>query len=301
MSPSPRELILSVLDRIGTGRFTALADCYADDVVIEHPQQHPEPGWSQGLGPQREHWAYAERARLCLVPKDVTVHETPDPQLIVAEFRYEGEVATTGRRFRYPHISILRARAGRIVHARDCQDDLALAIARERVHRLVAAMERTGARSAAHPAPTGGTERGPYGAATRELVTLLVTGRFDELEPLFAQDAVVTPMFLPGNSPARGWAGIRAALAACLVGEITHLVIHEGTDGRTVIADVGYQGAAGQGIPFRLSDMLVVSWSAGQVTEVRAYRDSLRTAVVQGRLSDVAAAGAGTEPPARSG
>jgi len=41
------------------------------------------------------------------------VHDTADPEVIVGEFDYHGQVATTGRAFRVANVQVLRIRGRR--------------------------------------------------------------------------------------------------------------------------------------------------------------------------------------------
>jgi ketosteroid isomerase-like protein len=59
--------------------------------------------------------------RISLTPRDVRVHETADPEVIVAEWDYE----SAGIRF--ANIQVLRVRDGLIVESRDYHDHAAIA------------------------------------------------------------------------------------------------------------------------------------------------------------------------------
>ena len=53
-------------------------------------------------------------------PTRINVHETTDPEVIVAEFQYEGTVVETGEPFTIPAVFVMRVRDGKIVESRDC-------------------------------------------------------------------------------------------------------------------------------------------------------------------------------------
>lgn len=55
------------------------------------------------------------------------VHETAEPEVIVAEFNYHGQEAGTGRAFTVPCIFVMRVRDGRILASRDYVDHRAFA------------------------------------------------------------------------------------------------------------------------------------------------------------------------------
>lgn len=61
----------------------------------------------------------------------VVVHQTADPEVIVAEFDYDGRVATNGRTVHVANVQVMRVRAGRIVWSRDYHDHAAIAAALE--------------------------------------------------------------------------------------------------------------------------------------------------------------------------
>ena len=57
----------------------------------------------------------------------IVIHETTDPEVIVAEFEYQGTAADTGEPYALPAIFVLRVRNGEIVSSRDYHDHLASA------------------------------------------------------------------------------------------------------------------------------------------------------------------------------
>jgi ketosteroid isomerase-like protein len=73
------------------------------------------PGW------QRAREAGIRGARISEV-----IHETSDPNMIVAEFEIRLEVAATGRAHQVPFVQVLRARDGKIAELREYFDPGAL-------------------------------------------------------------------------------------------------------------------------------------------------------------------------------
>src|ERR1700689_4653087 len=71
---------------------------------------------------------------------NVTIHETTDPEVIVAEFEYQGTAAGTGEPYALPGIFVLRVRNGEIVSSRDYFDHLTAARVRGQLGELVAAV-----------------------------------------------------------------------------------------------------------------------------------------------------------------
>lgn len=70
------------------------------------------------------------RKTLAARPSNITVHETTDPEVIVAEFAYAGSNLETGKAFSYKCIFVMRVRDGEIVESRDYVDHLGSAEAR---------------------------------------------------------------------------------------------------------------------------------------------------------------------------
>jgi ketosteroid isomerase-like protein len=59
--------------------------------------------------------------------RDVVIHETADPEVIVAEYAVVASLPGSGRRASAAFAVVLRARDGRIVHWREYQDRAAIA------------------------------------------------------------------------------------------------------------------------------------------------------------------------------
>lgn len=50
---------------------------------------------------------------------DVTLHETTDPEPIIAEYRIHGRLTSSGKPFSLTYITVTRVRGGLIVWSRD--------------------------------------------------------------------------------------------------------------------------------------------------------------------------------------
>ena len=130
MSETPRELLdryyRAMLDKSADD----LADLYAADAVHEFP--FTTPGFPPRFEGREElragyHAAWdASPARVTAI-EDVRLHETADPDVLIAEQRVVGTVGTDGPSFAVPGVLVLRVRDGRLVHVRDYMDGLALA------------------------------------------------------------------------------------------------------------------------------------------------------------------------------
>ncbi len=131
--PGPREVFERLHERVRDDYdMDGQADLYAPDGTLELPFAPPGmPRCMRGREEIRTFLAAAgQRARQAgrrIVRYDpVVVHETADPEVIVAEFDLHGEVTATGEPYRIPFIQVLRVRDGEIVSMRDYFDTRAM-------------------------------------------------------------------------------------------------------------------------------------------------------------------------------
>jgi uncharacterized protein len=136
----PRAVFERLLQGISNGAWSELADLYAEDAVVELPFAPGGTTRLEGREAIRAHFATAAGGSLKLRAGKVVVHDTADPEVIVGEFDYHGQVTTTGRTFQVPNIQVLRIRDGQIVSSRDYHDHLALAAAVGRLQELVSSL-----------------------------------------------------------------------------------------------------------------------------------------------------------------
>jgi uncharacterized protein len=71
---------------------------------------------------------------------NITIHEALDPEVIIAEFEYQGHVVNTGEPFTIPAIFVLRVRDGKIVSSRDYADHLTSARVRGELDQILSAI-----------------------------------------------------------------------------------------------------------------------------------------------------------------
>ncbi|MEU2834542.1 nuclear transport factor 2 family protein [Streptomyces lavendulae] len=139
---SPREVFQKLIEGIGAGRYTELAELYAEDAVVETVFAPVGPRRFVGRAVLGERFAQvAASSPLELTPANVVVRETDDAEVVVAEFDYHVLHRDTGRTFEAANIQVLRVRDGLIVSSRDYHDHLALAVAGGSLPALVAALE----------------------------------------------------------------------------------------------------------------------------------------------------------------
>jgi uncharacterized protein len=135
---SPRAVFERLSQGLSEGRWHDLADLYAEDAVVDQPFVSTAPGHLEGRETIRAHFTGAAGMGLSMVTHNVVVHETADPEVVVAEF----DCAITGPAgsVRAANIQVLRVRDGLITATRDYHDHLTVARATGTVPALVAAL-----------------------------------------------------------------------------------------------------------------------------------------------------------------
>lgn len=120
-----------------------LADLYAADAVHEFPFLFPGmPERYQGREEVRAGYRAVWGSSPAQPQKihDVLVHGCVDAEVITVEQTVTGTMTTTGRRFSFPGLLVLRVRSGLIVHARDYMDGLRVAHTMGRLDAVAAAL-----------------------------------------------------------------------------------------------------------------------------------------------------------------
>jgi uncharacterized protein len=143
MSEGPREVFARMRQRWLSNTEETLDSLLAEDAVIEAPFAPPgRPRRFQG----REEWlAFARGARASLPARfeecrELAIHETADPEVIVVEYELAGTVTTTGRHAAARFIGVLRVRDGEITGWREYQDTVAIAHALGQIPALLAGL-----------------------------------------------------------------------------------------------------------------------------------------------------------------
>jgi ketosteroid isomerase-like protein len=137
---SPREVFDRLLGGVTGRKWADLPNLYAEEAIVEHPFATTTAARLEGREQIREHFAAGAAMPLEMRADNVVIHETADPEVIIAEFDYHGLVTTTGRTFTMRNIFVLRVRDGLIVASRDYVNHLAIAAAFDRLPQLVAAL-----------------------------------------------------------------------------------------------------------------------------------------------------------------
>ena len=140
---TPRQTVERFLKAVVSPTPGDLADCYADQIVIEMP-------FASGLAPERtettreeirQRFAAGAASRRYTGLRDVRVHETADPDILVLEYRLDGTRISDGEQFTMGFVMVLTFRDGLIAHSRDYTDPFAGARALGRRHELTAALK----------------------------------------------------------------------------------------------------------------------------------------------------------------
>ncbi|MBB2947605.1 ketosteroid isomerase-like protein [Actinoplanes lutulentus] len=140
---TPSEVFKSLVNGVSEGNWQALPDLYAEHTDVSHPfDPHRSPAL-RTRDELREHFhPTGEGPDIRRQATNITIHETTDPEVLVAEFTYEGTADQIP--FTQPAIFVLRIRNGQIVESRDYLDPLTTA----QIHnRLDAAVKATKART----------------------------------------------------------------------------------------------------------------------------------------------------------
>jgi uncharacterized protein len=127
---TPKETFLALVHGICQAS-PDLSQLYAENTSVTHPFDPLKRPGLAGREALRQHFDGMRGVpTLRLSPTDIHVHETADPEVIVAEFSYAGHVIASGQHVSYPCIFVMRVRDGEIVESRDYVDHLGSAEAR---------------------------------------------------------------------------------------------------------------------------------------------------------------------------
>ena len=138
---SPREVFLALVHGVAEGRWEDLPDLYAEQTDVLHPFDPLRAPALRTRDELRDHFKPRPDIQpLIRHPANIMIHETTDPEVIIAEFEYQGTHPQTAEPFALPAIFVMRIRNGRIVSSRDYFDHLTSARLRGQFDKLVAAL-----------------------------------------------------------------------------------------------------------------------------------------------------------------
>ena len=136
-SLSPRQVVEALMQGISAGAWTKLHAWFSDQAVIEYPFALPSPTRLEGTEAIQKYFAAMAAYPLKLQMRNMVVHETLDPDVVVAEWDYDALVTTTGHAFRVSNITVTTVRNGKIAASRDYHNHAVLAGALGRLPSLV--------------------------------------------------------------------------------------------------------------------------------------------------------------------
>jgi ketosteroid isomerase-like protein len=123
MMPESHDVFRRLVDGVcklvagDSSQVDALTALYAERTRVSHPMALPAVEPLLSRGDLRRHFGGPPPPVSDYRATDVVIHDTADPEVIVAEFCYRGSV--DGRQFVVPCVFVLRVRDGEIVESRD--------------------------------------------------------------------------------------------------------------------------------------------------------------------------------------
>jgi ketosteroid isomerase-like protein len=118
-----------------------MADLFTTDAVFEMPYLPPgAPVQEPGRDAFRAHLQEGARLQKFTAVDRVQMHETTDPELVVADYRLHGRVLATGKQFALDMVMFARIRDGLITWSRIYSNPLDGAIAFDAAEGLLAAI-----------------------------------------------------------------------------------------------------------------------------------------------------------------
>lgn len=138
---TPEDVFRQLVTGICEKRYGELAALYAERTDVSHPMAPGRPAPLLSREDLARHFGRASQVLgpVRFTPAAITVHQTADPEVIVAEFEYRGTTPGAGEQFAIPGILVMRVRDGQIVESRDYHDHLEMARVTGRLDDVIAA------------------------------------------------------------------------------------------------------------------------------------------------------------------
>jgi ketosteroid isomerase-like protein len=127
--PTAADVVRRHLARFDAGIHRDLADAYDPAAVVEQPFLPGTQRRLEGRDAIRAHFAAAASMPLRLRVRNLVLHETLDPGVVIAEYDYDVVVTASGETFTIANIQVFRIRNGLILSSRDYHDHARLASA----------------------------------------------------------------------------------------------------------------------------------------------------------------------------
>jgi uncharacterized protein (TIGR02246 family) len=298
MPASTRELYTHFTGALAALDADRYADLFAPDGVLALPFRRPGipaqwRGRDEIRAAAKRGWAAAP-LRLHEV-RTAGVHDTIDPDVLVAEHDLVGVGTANGRPFTLPSLVVLEARDGRIETLREYLDVVAVARATDRLPELVASLEDPGSVTA-EPGPAPSPPAGPTATSGPAEVfaryrQAVVANSPDAIADLFAPDGAFEYPFTVPGMPQRveGREQVRANLQRMLGAfrfEVYRNVrLHQAEDPEVVVIEHDIAGTiVSTGQAHALSYVYVLRARDGEIVHLRDYVDLLGVAEIAGGL-----------------
>ena len=140
---SPRQTVQRLLHAVVRPDPGDIADCYAPAVVIEMPFA-AVPLYPARIETTREELRTRFRAGAAIRRyqrlSDVVIHDTADPEVVIAEYQLHGELTQAGEPFSQRFVMVMTVRDGQIVHSRDYTNPITGARLLGKLPELLAAL-----------------------------------------------------------------------------------------------------------------------------------------------------------------
>lgn len=119
--PRSRDVLEAALQLFLEKDLEGFADLFAEDGIHELPFAPPGiPVTLQGREQIRAYLTGITSTPIAFHEfTDLTIHQTDDPDVVIAEYCAVGEIISSGKPFNTRYIQVLQARAGRIATWRD--------------------------------------------------------------------------------------------------------------------------------------------------------------------------------------
>ncbi|GAB3437109.1 nuclear transport factor 2 family protein [Flindersiella endophytica] len=264
----------------------AFADAFASDGRLELPFTRPGV---PALRERREDIRAAAKQGWAVTPlsfdrvRDAVVHETPDPEFVVAEHLLDVTSTATGRTYSYPFLVMLRARDGQVAVYREYLNVTAVAEATERLPALLdsAAGWQPGEPRAALARPATGELPELYARYQQAVLA----NDADAMADLFATECVLEfPFSIPGVPTARqesqeavrAWLRSRIGSGRIRFEEFRNVNQYATTDPELLVVehDIAVTMLA-TGKPRQVSYVYVLRIRDGRVVHMRDYADPM--------------------------
>jgi 4-carboxymuconolactone decarboxylase len=118
----PADVLRKLVSGVGAGKWDELHDLYSEDTVVRHPFARDASALLEGREALREHFAHFAESGTMLIPRDLVIHQTTDPEVVIGEFVYDGNGGIQDGPFEMAACFVWRVRDGLIVDCRDYLD-----------------------------------------------------------------------------------------------------------------------------------------------------------------------------------